>query len=45
MRQQNFIVSEVAKCMHFDKIIVQKASFSTACNVGLESVSFSFYVD
>lgn len=45
VKQQNYIVNEVAKRIKFDKVIVQKASFSTACNVGLESVGFSFYVD
>ena len=43
VKQQEFIKQEIAKHVEFDRIIVQKASFTSACNVGMESVGISYY--
>ncbi len=43
VKQQEFIKQEIARHVKFDRIIVQKASFTSACNVGMESVGISYY--
>jgi len=43
VKQQEFIKQEIARHVEFDRIIVQKASFTSACNVGMESVGISYY--
>lgn len=43
VKQQEFIKQEIAKYVKFDRVIVQKASFTSACNVGLESIGISYY--
>ena len=43
IRQQNFIRREIRKRFPFEKIIMQKASFSTACNAGLQTIGISYY--
>lgn len=43
VKQQEWVVNEIKKRVKFKKIIVQKASFSIACNVGIGSVGISYY--
>ncbi|MGN1187547.1 MAG: hypothetical protein ACI4R6_03560, partial [Lachnospiraceae bacterium] len=43
VKQLEWIKAEVLKYVPFDKIIIQKASFSTACNSGLKTVGISYY--
>jgi len=43
VKQQEFIKQEISKYVSFDRIIVQKASFTSACNVGMESIGISYY--
>ena len=43
VKQQEFIKKEISKYVKFDRIIVQKASFTSACNVGMESIGISYY--
>lgn len=43
VKQQEFIKAEIAKHVDFDRVIVQKASFTSACNVGMESIGISYY--
>lgn len=43
VKQLEWIKAEISKYVTFDKIIVQKASFSTACNSGLQTVGISYY--
>ncbi len=43
VEQLEYVVDEVKKMVEFDQIIVQKASFSSACITGLESIGISYY--
>ncbi|MCM1045664.1 MAG: DegV family EDD domain-containing protein [Candidatus Gastranaerophilales bacterium] len=43
VRQLEFIKAELAKRITFDRVIVQKASFSNACNVGMGTIGISYY--
>ena len=43
VKQLEWIKAEVLKYVPFDKVIIQKASFSTACNSGLKTVGISYY--
>lgn len=43
VKQQEWIKKEIAKYVSFDKIIVQKASFTTACSVGMGTIGFAYY--
>ncbi len=43
VKQLEMIKNEVAKYIKFDRVIVQKASFSVACNVGMEAIGISYY--
>lgn len=43
VRQQELIRKEVLKRVPFEKVIVQKASLSNACNAGLETIGISYY--
>lgn len=43
VRQQEWIRSEILKCIPFEKVIMQKASFSIACNSGLETIGIAYY--
>ncbi len=42
VKQREFIRNEVAKYISFDRIIMQKASVTIACNVGKNVVGFAF---
>ncbi len=43
VKQLEILTKEVSKYVSFKKIIIQKASFTTACNVGMETIGFSYY--
>ena len=43
VKQQEWLKKEIAKYVEFDRIIVQKASFTSACNVGMETIGISYY--
>ena len=43
-KQLAFIVNEISKHVEFEKVIIEKASFSVACNSGLESIGIAYYV-
>ena len=43
VKQQELIKEEIAKHVKFDKMIIQKTSFTTACNVGMETIGISYY--
>ncbi|MBO5372593.1 MAG: DegV family EDD domain-containing protein [Lachnospiraceae bacterium] len=43
VKQQELIVKEVRKVIPFERVIVQKASFTNACNTGLESIGIAYY--
>ena len=44
VKQQEMIKEEVLKYVPFKKVIIQKASFTTACSVGMETIGFSYYM-
>lgn len=41
--QLEMVINEINKLVKFDQIIIQKASFSSACNTGIESVGIAYY--
>lgn len=43
VKQLEYIKNEVLRLVSFEKVIIQKASFSSACTGGLESVAIAFY--
>ncbi|MBQ7955463.1 MAG: DegV family protein [Lachnospiraceae bacterium] len=43
VKQLEFIKKEIMKCVPFERIIVQKASFTIACNAGMEAIGISYY--
>lgn len=43
VEQQQWIKREVLKLVPFERVIIQKASFTNACNTGLESIGISYY--
>ncbi len=43
VRQQELIQREVLRWVPFEKVIVQKASLSNACNAGPETIGISYY--
>ncbi len=44
VKQQEMIVREVLKRVPFEKVIVEKASFTTACSTGLGAIGISYYL-
>lgn len=44
VRQQEMIRKEVLKCIPFQKVIMQKSSFSNACNSGPGTIGIAYYV-
>lgn len=42
-KQVQMIVDEIARHVKFDRVIVQKASFSCACNAGIGTFGFAFF--
>ena len=43
VKQLDFIIDEVRKRVPFERIIVQKTSFTVACSSGLESIGIAYY--
>lgn len=43
VKQQEWIKKEIARYIRFDQVIIQKASFTSACNVGMESIGIAYY--
>ncbi len=43
VKQQEWLRKEIAKYVKFDRFIIQKASFTSACNVGMESIGIAYY--
>jgi DegV family protein with EDD domain len=43
VKQQQFIKAEIKKCVPFDRVVVQKASLSNACNAGIGTVGIAYY--
>jgi len=38
-----WIAEEVQKMATFDRVIIQKASLTVACNSGMESIGIAYY--
>lgn len=45
VKQQEMIQQEILKCIPFERVIIQKASFSNACNSGIETIGLAFYTN
>ena len=43
VKQQEWLKQEICKRVPFERVIMQKASFTNACNAGLEAISISYY--
>ncbi len=43
VKQLEYIRREIAKCIRFKRVIVQKASFSNACSTGVKTVGISYF--
>ena len=43
VKEQERIQQEVLKCVPFQKVIMQKASFSNACNAGMGTIGIAYY--
>jgi len=43
VKQQEWLKQEICKRVPFERVIMQKASFTNACNSGLEAISISYY--
>jgi DegV family protein with EDD domain len=43
VEQQEFVKNEVLKHVHFDRVILQKAAFSLACNAGMYTIGICYY--
>ena len=43
VKQQEWLKREIAKYVKFDRVIIQKASFTSACNVGMECIGIAYY--
>ena len=43
VKQLEWLCKEIEKCVSFDRVIIQKASLTVACNAGFESIGISYY--
>lgn len=43
VKQQDWIKNEILKCVPFERVIIQKASFTVACNSGMDSIGISYF--
>ena len=43
VKQQELIKREVLKCIPFKRVIMQKASFTVACNSGMQTIGVAYY--
>lgn len=44
VKQLEWIENEVLKCVPFKQVIIQKASFTNACNSGIETIGIAYYI-
>ena len=44
VKQLDWIVNEVQKCVPFERVVIQKASLTMACNSGVESIGISYTI-
>ena len=44
VKEQEYILNEVKKFMPFEEVILQKASFTNACNAGVRTIGIAYYV-
>ncbi len=44
VKQQEWLKEEVLKHVPFERVIIQNASFSSACSSGLETIGVSYYI-
>lgn len=45
VKEQEYILEEVKKFVPFEEVIIQKASFTNACNAGVRSIGIAYYVN
>lgn len=45
VKQQQIIKAEITKQVPFEQVFLEKASFSSACNTGMGTFGFAYYVD
>lgn len=45
VEQQDFIKREILHCIPFEKVIIQRTSVSLACNSGIGTFGFAYYVN
>jgi len=43
VKQQEWVKKEILKQVPFEKVIVNKTSFTTACSVGMETIGYAYY--
>lgn len=43
VKQLEWLKKEILKCVPFERVIIQKASFTNACNSGMGTIGISFY--
>ncbi len=43
VKQLDWIRNEIQKCVPFERIMIQKASLTVACNSGVESIGIAYY--
>jgi hypothetical protein len=43
VEQQEYVKNEVLKHVPFERVIMQKAAFSLACNAGLYTIGICYY--
>ncbi len=44
VKQQERIKNEILRCIPFEQVIIQKASFTNACNTGMESIGIAYFM-
>lgn len=44
VKEQEYILEEVKKFVPFEEVILQKASFTNACNAGVRTIGIAYYV-
>ena len=43
VKQQELVKNEILKHVPFEQVIIQKASFSSACASGIETIGVAYY--
>lgn len=44
VKQQEMIKSEILKFIPFERVIMRKASFSTSCNTGINTIGIAYFI-